>query len=76
MSVDGGATWTTIATNVITTAGSPGVVSWVVTPGTSLDQLQVKINVSPATSGSATGPGLVNQLQIEVTYVLVANMTV
>ena len=63
------------ATNVITSSGHPGVVSWFVTPGTSLDQLQVKINVSPAASGSATGPSLVNQLQIEVTYVVVTNMT-
>ena len=75
-SLDAGSTWTSIATGTITSSVSPGVVSWAVTSGTSLDQMQVKINVSPATSGSATGPGLVNQLQIEVASVLVANMAV
>jgi hypothetical protein len=74
VSVDGGSTWTAISTDVIATAVLPSVVTWAVTGGTSLDQLQVKINVSPSTSGTAIGPGLVNQLQVEIEDVVVANM--
>jgi hypothetical protein len=75
-SVNSGSTWTVIGTQTITSAVSPSVISWGIPASTNLDAVQVKINVSAATTGTATTPSLINQLQVPLADVVISNESI